>query len=75
MRFFGIMRAKGVWSMKTHNINLSDEHYKEAQEALKKNQQAIDKKGDTILELEDGTRVLLIFRMNTYLFQSLDSLL
>lgn len=61
--------------MKTHNINLSVEHYKEAQQALKKNQQAIDKKGDTILELEDGTRVLLIFRMNTYLFQSLDSLL
>ncbi len=61
--------------MKTHNINLSQEHFEEALEALEKNQKSIEKSGDTILVLKDETRVLVIYRMNTYLFQMLDSLL
>ncbi len=61
--------------MKTHNINLSKAHYDEALSVLNEHLESIKKTGDTILELEDHTRILVIFRMNTYLFQYLDSLI
>ena len=61
--------------MKAQNLNLIEYHFSEALEALKNNQKSIEKSGDTILVLEDGTRVLVIYRMNTYLFQNLDKLL
>ena len=61
--------------MKAQNLNLIEYHFSEALEALKNNQKSIEKYGDTILILEDGTRVLVIYRMNTYLFQNLDKLL
>ena len=59
--------------MKTHNINLSKNHYEEALSVLKEHLEAIQKTGDIILELEDHTRILVISRMNIYLFQYLDS--
>ena len=61
--------------MKTHNMNLSKEHFEEALHALQENQKTIEKSGDTILVLEDDTRVLVIYRSGTYFFQALDSLL
>lgn len=61
--------------MKTHNIDLSEKHFAEAAEVLKQHQKAIEKSGDTILILEDETRILVIYRMNTYLFQYLDRLI
>ena len=61
--------------MNTQNINLSEEHFKEALKAVENNQSAIEKSGDTILVLEDGTRILVIYRRNIHLFQTLDSLL
>lgn len=61
--------------MKVHNIDLKDKHFKEAFEALKTHTQAIEKSGDTVLVLEDETRILVIYRSNTYLFQYLDRLI
>ena len=56
-------------------MNLSKEHFEEALHALQENQKTIEKSGDTILVLEDDTRVLVIYRSGTYFFQALDSLL
>ena len=36
--------------MNTQNINLSEEHFKEALKAVENNQSAIEKTGDTILD-------------------------
>lgn len=61
--------------MKTHNIDLNERHFTEALEVLKTHQKEIEKSGDTILVLQDETRILVIYRMNTYLFQYLDRLI
>ncbi|MDO5061612.1 MAG: hypothetical protein Q4D77_00425 [Peptostreptococcaceae bacterium] len=61
--------------MKTHNIDLNKKHFTEAMEVLKTHQKEIEKSGDTILVLQDETRILVIYRMNTYLFQYLDRLI
>lgn len=59
--------------MKIHNMNLSDSHLKEITDAIAENEKTL-KNEDTILELEDDTRVLVIYRMNMFLCQYLDSL-
>lgn len=59
--------------MKIHNINLSDKHLKEISDAISENEKSL-KNEDTILELSDDTRVLVIYRMNMFLCQYLDNL-
>lgn len=61
--------------MNIHNINLKSKHFEEIKIAINDNINEIKKLGDTILELADGTRVLLIFQSNLILCQYLDSLL
>lgn len=61
--------------MNIHNINLDTKHFEEIKVAINENMNEIKKLGDTILELADGTRVLLIFQSNLILCQYLDSLL
>ncbi|MDO5095388.1 MAG: hypothetical protein Q4D65_02410 [Peptostreptococcaceae bacterium] len=61
--------------MNIQNLNLNEKHFAEATEVLKTHQQSIDQSGDTVLVLEDETRVLVIFRMKTYLLQYLDRLI
>ncbi len=61
--------------MNIQNLNLNEKHFAEAAEVLKNHQQSIEKSGDTVLVLEDETRVLVIFRMKTYLLQYLDRLI
>lgn len=61
--------------MKTQNIDLSKDHLEEAILAVQENQKLIEKTGDTVLVLEDDTRVLVFYRSNTYFFQLLDNLL
>ena len=61
--------------MNIQNLNLSEKHFSETVEVLKTHNQSIEQSGDTILVLEDETRVLVIFRMKTYLVQYLDRLI
>lgn len=61
--------------MNTQNINLSAQSYQEACAALLEHRAEIDQSGDIILELMDGTRVLVILRRGIYLMQDLNSLI
>lgn len=61
--------------MNIQNLNLSEKHFAETVDVLKTHKQSIEQSGDTILVLEDETRVLVIFRMKIYLVQYLDRLI
>lgn len=62
-------------SSKNVNRGLNSRHFEEAKEAVANNRTALEKSGDTILVLEDGTRILVIFRKDSYYYQYLDALL
>lgn len=75
MLWYRISKYLNGGIMHIHNINLNAKHFEEIKTAINENLNKIKKLGDTILELEDGTRVLLIFQSNMILCQYLDSLL
>lgn len=61
--------------MNIHNINLNQKHLEEVRDVLKVHQKSIAEIGDTILVLEDETRILVSFHNKTYLLQYLDRLI
>lgn len=60
--------------MNIHNINLNSKHFDEIRNAINENLTEIKKIGDSILELNDNTRILVIFQNNMILCQYLDSI-
>lgn len=57
------------------NIDLNQKHYNEITKALTDNHDSVINAGDSILVLEDGTKILVYFRSGGYLVQYLDNLL